>query len=71
MQPACRLLHPNGAELIIGTAGATMMICPPALMEQEARLIETLSAVSSFEVNDTGALILSTEAGVTLTARRR
>lgn len=57
--------------MIIGTAGATMMICPPALMEQEARLIETLSAVSSFEVNDTGALILSTEAGVTLTARRR
>jgi hypothetical protein len=61
----------DGADLNIGTTGATMMICPPALMEQETRLLEVLATVSGFTTNDTGALILSTGSGATITARRR
>ncbi|WP_169961466.1 serine hydrolase [Oceaniglobus indicus] len=61
----------DGAGLSIGDAGTTAMMCPPALMEQEARLLDTLSRVSGFAIDDTGALVLDTETGTTIIARRR
>lgn len=57
--------------LSIGDAGATSMACPEALMNQEHRLLDLLPAVKGYSVDDTGALILSTSDGKTITARRR
>ena len=61
----------DGDALNIGNAGATLMLCPPALMEQEARLLDLLPTIKSYEVDKTGALILSTAEGAAITARRR
>ena len=61
----------DGAALTIGAAGATMMACPPALMEQESRLLGLLPKISGFTVDPTGALVLTTADGETITARRR
>lgn len=61
----------DGDALSISEAGATMMACPEALMNQERSLLDLLSAVDGYAVDDTGALILSTPDGETITARRR
>ena len=61
----------DGETLTIGNAGATLMLCPPALMEQETRLLDLLPAVQSYRIDETGALILSTVEGAVITARRR
>lgn len=57
--------------LSFSPAGTTMMMCAPALMEQEGRLLEMLPKVTTYQIDDTGALILETDNGETITARRR
>ncbi len=52
-------------------AGTTRMACPEALMAQERRVLDLLRAVRSYTFDATGALLLSTPDGGTLTARRR
>ncbi len=49
---------------------ATMMACAPALMEQERRFFDALSATKSFEIAPDGALVLNGLAGKLITARR-
>lgn len=52
-------------------AGTTMMACPEAVMNQERRLLELLPRITSYAIDDTGALVLKTEASQSITARRR
>lgn len=61
----------DDGNLSISVGGATMMACPPALMEQEARLTGMLADVTGYRIDETGALILDTASGDTITARRR
>lgn len=51
--------------------GTTMMACPPAMANQEQALLELLPQVVSSTFSETGALILTTSTGDTITARRR
>lgn len=57
--------------LSIGRTGTTMMACPPALENQERALLAILEAVTSYSIDETGALLLTTADGATITARRR
>ena len=59
-----------GAILEIGAAGATKRACPPAVMDQESRFLSLLNDVKSYEINDTGTLILFTSNGDAITARQ-
>ena len=59
----------DGTLTLSGT-GTTMMACPEALMEQERWLLDLLTEVAAFEIDATGALVLSTADGRTITARR-
>lgn len=59
----------DGAKLSIGQAGVTRRACVPAVMDQERRFLDVLNAVDSFAIDASGALVLRTPAGVTLTAR--
>ncbi|MEX3314123.1 serine hydrolase [Sulfitobacter sp. PS-8MA] len=61
----------EGAELNITNGGATMMLCPPALMEQEARLLDILPRIESYTIDETGALLLRSADGTAIVARRR
>ncbi|TYB90269.1 META domain-containing protein [Oceaniovalibus sp. ACAM 378] len=56
--------------LVIEDIGATKKLCAPALMTQEQRLLTALSRVTGYAFNDTGALILHTADGKTITARQ-
>jgi heat shock protein HslJ len=58
----------DGAKLEISKAGLTMMACPPALMEQERRFVDALGAVTRYQVDETGALVLSMSDGKTIKA---
>ncbi len=60
----------QATKLRIQPAGATMMMCPPALMNQERKLLDLLPAITSYQIDKTGALVLSTADGKTLLARR-
>ena len=63
--------YESGAgKLRIQTAGVTKMACPPALMNQENKLLELLPAIESYRIDKTGALVLSTADGRTVLARR-
>ncbi len=57
--------------LSVEPAGTTMMMCPPALMEQEGRLLAMLPDVVSYRIDDTGALVIETSKGETITGHRR
>jgi CubicO group peptidase (beta-lactamase class C family) len=57
-------------RLTVTLAGATMMACPEALMNQERKLLDWLPTVTSYRIDATGALILMAVDGSTLTARR-
>lgn len=48
----------------------TMMACVPELMQQESRLLQLLSQVQRFRISPDGALILETNDGKTIMARR-
>lgn len=58
-------------RLTIQQAGATMMICPEALMNQERRLLNLLPILESYRIDATGALVMTSSDGKTVTARRR
>lgn len=60
----------NGMKLQIENAGATKRACAPAVMDQEDRFLKVFNEVNSYRIDDTGALVLSTPAGTTITARR-
>jgi heat shock protein HslJ len=60
----------DGSKLTISPAGTTMMACPPALMDQERKLVDLLGKVSSYSIDHTGALVLTTTSGDKLVARR-
>lgn len=60
----------TGEGLSFGPAGSTMMACPEALMQQERRFFEALAGVSGFEIDETGALLLTSGGETVLRARR-
>ncbi len=60
----------SGDRLSIGQGISTQRACLPALGNQERNFLQILSKVTRFEFSETGALILSTAAGDTVTARR-
>ncbi len=60
----------KGMQLTIQPVGITMMACPEALMHQEQKLLALLATVESYRTDDTGALVLMTTDGKTITARR-
>ena len=49
----------------------TMMACVPALMQQESRFMQLLSQVRRFRFGADGALVLESDTGGTITARRQ
>lgn len=60
----------EGSSLTISPVATTMMACPEALMNQEQAFLALLEKVQSYRVDDTGALVLTTSDGKTITARR-
>ena len=48
-----------------------MMACPPALMNQEQKLLQLLPKVVSYRIDRTGALELRTPGKQTIVARRQ
>jgi heat shock protein HslJ/membrane-bound inhibitor of C-type lysozyme len=60
----------TGEGLSTGSFAATRKACAPALMNQEARFLETLQAVVRFSFSETGALVLETAQGNRILARR-
>ena len=61
----------DGEGLTITLSGTTLMACPPALADQEQKLLVLLSTVSRYGIDDTGTLTLRSADGETITARRR
>jgi heat shock protein HslJ len=55
----------SGSSLSFGKLGATKMMCPPALMEQEARFLAALERVSKVQIQN-GLLVLLDVEGVTV-----
>ena len=53
----------SGEGLSISQAAATMMACAESLMTQEQKFLQILGAVSNFDIDDTGALVLSGPGG--------
>lgn len=61
----------GGNAITLSPSGTTMMACPPALMEQEQRLLALLPLITRYEVDaKTGALLLSAPGGAAILARR-
>lgn len=60
----------EGDSLRVQPLGATMMACPEALMHQEGRLSALLPRVVRYRIDAQGALLLETDAGEIITARR-
>ncbi|SHG75408.1 Heat shock protein HslJ [Cognatiyoonia sediminum] len=58
----------SATTLEIGPVAATLMMCPEALMNQERKLFDAFEKVSSFKVDETGALILNGSEGALITA---
>jgi heat shock protein HslJ len=48
----------NGNQLSFSQAGATRMMCAPALMEQEQRFLQALGQVKRWEMGENGELRL-------------
>ncbi|MFX0542666.1 META domain-containing protein [Roseovarius sp. S4756] len=61
---------PGGAMELSPTA-TTRMACLPALMEQEQRLLALLPEITRYEIDRTGALVLTAPDGQTIRAHRR
>ena len=59
-----------GPAMTISPVGSTRMACPEALMNQEQTLLQLLPTVHSFGIDASGALVLTTADGQTITARR-
>jgi heat shock protein HslJ len=60
----------TGEGLTVSQAGGTMMACAPALMSQEGLFLDVLRNVRRFDLTEDGALVLRTDDGRTITARR-
>jgi heat shock protein HslJ/membrane-bound inhibitor of C-type lysozyme len=60
----------TGEGLTLGQMASTMMACPEAIMDQEQRFLAILAEVQRFEMGQDGALVLHTNDGRTITARR-
>lgn len=60
----------TGEGLTFSRAAATLRACVPALMNQERKFFDTLSKVSGFSIDETGALILKASDGGKILARR-
>jgi len=54
----------EGDRIKIGKAGATMMACPEALMDQERKLFDALGKASAYRIDDSGKLFLVDAEGV-------
>ena len=59
----------RGSKLAISPAGATLMACPPAVMDQERRFLDVLNGVKSYQVGSSSQLVLSTNSGAAIRAR--
>lgn len=59
----------EGTKLEIENAGLTRRACAPAVIDQEQRFLGLFNAVNSYRIDETGALVLVTVAGATITAR--
>jgi putative lipoprotein len=46
----------NGANIEMGAIGATFMMCPPSVMDQEKRFFAALSNARTFHFDNTGKL---------------
>lgn len=60
----------EGSKITFEQPFSTMMACEPALMDQERRYFDLLPQIRAFDIADDGALVLSTEDGRTIVARR-
>lgn len=60
----------TGEGLSFKPLALTRMMCPEALMQQEARVLEALSNVDRFDIDETGALVLFGQGEPLITARR-
>ena len=60
----------DGGKLTMAMPGTTMMACPPALMNQERKLLQLLPTVKGYRIDTTGALVLALADGTTIIARR-
>jgi heat shock protein HslJ/uncharacterized lipoprotein YbaY len=60
----------TGEGLTVSQTAGTMMACPPALMEQEAKFLEVLRNVQRFDLTADGALVLQADDRRTIKARR-
>jgi putative lipoprotein len=54
----------NGDKIKIGKAGATMMACDQALMDQERKFLAALEAAASYRIDGDGKLFLVDAGGV-------
>ena len=61
----------GAAQLSLQSAGTSRMACPPALMNQERKLLNLLPQVASYRIDRTGALELRTADQQTIVARRQ
>ena len=48
----------DGDSIRIGKAGATMMACAPALMDQERKFFDALERAAAFRIDADGKLFL-------------
>jgi heat shock protein HslJ/membrane-bound inhibitor of C-type lysozyme len=60
----------SGEGLALGPTMATKRACPEALVNQEQKFFNILQKISRFEINETGALILISDDGGRILARR-
>lgn len=57
-------------KVMMDSFASTEMACAKALMNQEQRFLTILQKVTSYEIDTTGGLVLKTETGETITARK-
>ncbi|NVK44699.1 MAG: META domain-containing protein [Rhodobacteraceae bacterium] len=60
----------TGEGLSFAPLAVTRMMCPEALMQQEAHVLEALSKVDRFDIDESGALVLFGQGEALITARR-
>ena len=61
----------SGSSLSFGKLGATKMMCPSALMEQEARFLAALERVSKVQIQKGLLLLLDAEGGAVFKASKK
>ncbi|MFX0545110.1 META domain-containing protein [Roseovarius sp. S1116L3] len=59
-----------GDAIELSPTATTRMACVPALMEQEQRLLTLLPEIMRYEIDGTGALVLTARDGQTIRAHR-